>query len=60
MVDVVHLGALEARVNASVDVGVSVGARTPVLLVAPPVSASRSDVQTQHQDEEYCDDNQPD
>ena len=66
VVDVVHLGALEARVDGSVDVGVSVGARrtpvllAPVLLVAPPVATSRRDVETQHQDEEYSDDNQPD
>ena len=65
VVDVVHLGALEAAVDGSVDVGVGVSARTPVLLaavlvLAPPVSASRRDVQTEHQDEEDSDDNQPD
>ena len=65
MVYIVQLCAFETGVVVAVDVTVGVGAlgfiaRKVIVMFLPLVSSSCCDVQAQHEDEEYCDDDEPD
>ena len=60
VVYIVHFGAFEACVEVAVDVGVGAGSLVYLSMVVSLISPSHSDVQTQHKDEEYCEDYEPD